>query len=148
MPGGSGHLSTPAPLDLDAVCARTGKATPGPWVADDTDLKVDTSDGRALVVLATVLLGDDDTRDAYPQAVADTEFIAHARTDVPLMVEELRKLRAAVRRVVSITQDTDGDALNNDETVPVGEVLRMLYEFHGDVVERAFRARRANEPGA
>lgn len=61
---------------------------------------------------------------------------------------ELEQLRAAVRRVVSLTQDTDGDALDIDETVPVGEVLRVLYEFHEDVVERACLSRSANEPGA
>lgn len=61
---------------------------------------------------------------------------------------ELERLRAVVRRVVSITQDTGGDPLGIDETVPVGEVLRMLYEFHEDVVERACLSRSANEPGA
>jgi hypothetical protein len=47
----------------------------------------------------------------------------------PALLDEIDRLHVVVRRVISITQDTDGDPLDVDEEIPVGEVLRMLYEF-------------------
>lgn len=84
-------------LDLDAIRARADAATRAPWTADDTDLKVNTEDGRALVVLATVLLGDDDTRENHPQAMADAEFLAAARTDVPQLLDHIERLHRLIR---------------------------------------------------
>lgn len=62
-------------------------------------------------------------------------------TDNPEALSTYRETRAAAK-------EFDGDSLDIDDTVPVGEVLRMLYEFHEDVVERAFLSRSASEPGA
>lgn len=82
------------PLDLDAIRAREQAATKGPWTAEDWDVAVCTSDGRQLVQLAEVLLGDWDTRENHPQAAADAEFIAHTRQDVPALLAEVERLRA------------------------------------------------------
>jgi hypothetical protein len=79
-------------LDREAIRARADAATKGPWFADDTDLKVNTEDGRALVVVATVLLSDEDTRENYPQASADAEFIAAVRDDVAALLDELDRV--------------------------------------------------------
>lgn len=48
---------------------------------------------------------------------------------VPALLDEIDRLHVVVRRVISITQDTDGKTLGIDDEIPVGEVLRMLYEF-------------------
>jgi hypothetical protein len=96
-------------FDPDAIRARLDTATEGPWIADDTELKVNTPDGRALVVLATVLLGDDDTRENHPQALADAEFIAHARTDVGLLLAENERLAAEADRLDAALTRTENE---------------------------------------
>lgn len=67
-------------MDLDAFRAHLDEterlakeATPGPWFADDTTVR--TPHHRALAY--EVLLGDDDTRELYPEALATTSHIAH-----------------------------------------------------------------------
>lgn len=83
-------------LDLEAIKARADAATPGEWSAQDTDLDVHTEDSRSLIHLAEVLLSDEDTRANHPQAVADAEFIAHAREDIPALLAEVHRLRVLV----------------------------------------------------
>ena len=83
--------------DLAAIEARANAATPGPWVYDG-------GGGRHKQrVLATrapdgVVM---DNEPYYPQMVApaDQEFCAAARTDVPAMVAEVRRLRGALQNV-------------------------------------------------
>lgn len=83
-----------AELDLDAIEARANAATPGPWNAWDRGVGFH------------IALGDerDDwgrPEDLLPEGLrtdigrrADAEFIAAARTDVPALVAEVRRLRA------------------------------------------------------
>jgi hypothetical protein len=84
------------PLDLDAIRARADAATPGPWMhATHTGRK----DGVSLVGQiskrgtgqAVAVLADSDVR----QRAKDAEFVAHAREDVPALVAEVERLRAA-----------------------------------------------------
>jgi hypothetical protein len=78
--------------DLDAIDARAGAATPGPWKSlrgyeqDDPGAFVCRAGDQPHYVVAT---GSD------PLAPADADFIAAARTDVPALVAQLRAARAA-----------------------------------------------------
>lgn len=86
-------------LDLDGIKARAEAATPGPWRADDSTVR--TPDHRALAY--EVLLGNGDTRDGYPQCLADVAFVAAARSDVPTLVAEVERLtqeRDEARRII------------------------------------------------
>lgn len=71
-------------IDLDAIEARANAATPGPpwgWAVSDDRRWVDvTARGHDRVIATTY---DDDL----------AAFIAHARTDVPALVAEIRRLR-------------------------------------------------------
>lgn len=76
-----------AELDLDAIEVRDKRATEGPWLAshniteDTYDVSVLYSNGIGVVIA--------DCR----RRSADAEFIAYARTDIPALVAEVRRLR-------------------------------------------------------
>ena len=94
-------------LDLDAIEARVNAATPGPWITgvrweDPCDVywvpinrpgsdpdNPHQPDRIALIRYETCGF-------QYPhyEALSDAAFIAHARTDVPALVAEVRRLRA------------------------------------------------------
>lgn len=93
-------------LDLDAIAARADTATPGPWTWLEGEIRggYDTGIQRPWVADS-----DDDS---------DGEFIAHARTDVPALLAEVRRLRAANAALHQITVDAK-DRLRSS-SVPLG----------------------------
>ena len=83
-------------LDLDAIQARADAATPGPWVSrtcepcaarDRLDLTIWGHGDREMIANWS-------EQDEFYSG--DAEFIAHARTDVPALVAEVRALRLAM----------------------------------------------------
>lgn len=76
--------------------AREEAAFDGPWFTDS----LDEVDGTTSIGVATegdtfiIELGDLDP--------ADAEFIAHARTDVPTLLDEVKQLRRAARSAAVI----------------------------------------------
>jgi hypothetical protein len=80
-------------VDLEAIEARAASATRGPWTQRHRDIGVEGP--NYLQTLAwTARLADEGT--VGVRSVADAEFIAHARTDVPALVAEVRALRARI----------------------------------------------------
>ena len=89
-------------LDLTAIEARLNAATPGPWRAKqmnrpehDPWFFVLDAAGRGPVVETVVaqtkyLVGPEE------QQRADVEFIAHAPSDIAVLVEHVKALRAAL----------------------------------------------------
>lgn len=79
---------TTAPLteqQLDEIAARTNAATPGPWKLSEDYSDVLAPDGSQLA--------------SYWNPTSETlngEFIAHARADVPVLVDAVRRLTAAL----------------------------------------------------
>ncbi len=88
-------------LDLDAIEARAEAATPGPWIGSSVP------SGRKYGVISVKDYGEWTRSGGRPLAVLlgipthgrhpDTQFIAHARTDVPALVAELRAAREVVK---------------------------------------------------
>lgn len=76
-------MMTTKRIDLDAIEARATAATPGPWSVSVDGITVEDPDGR-------------DVCDAW-QSDGDAAFIAHARADVPALIDELRALREVER---------------------------------------------------
>jgi hypothetical protein len=83
------------PEQLTEIELRAAAATPGPWQVlsacppgkhdrDKDEMWVGTSDRVTIAILG----------ERYTTAPAEAEFIAHARTDVPALVTEIRRLRA------------------------------------------------------
>ena len=89
--------------DLDAIGQRANAATEGPWSQDSDDPGLvwgeQRSSGDGYWSLFASETGHDAT--AQPQ---DAEFIAHARTDVPALLAEVRRLRAMEQRVREYTR--------------------------------------------
>ena len=82
--------------ELDAMQARCDAATPGPWrlIGDSFDPPewfVVTEDGCEVILGPT---------DAMP-VNSNAEFIAHARTDTPRLIAEVRRLRAEADELFS-----------------------------------------------
>lgn len=93
--------------DLAAIEARADAATAGPW-KNDLDKFTDGEDIQACVcnegidLLATIATGTEtDWQEAgRSQAVKDAAFISAARSDVPALLAEVHRLRAARQTVV------------------------------------------------
>ena len=93
--------------ELEAVRARAAKATPGPWEADhgcakgygpDAWATVVAPDGKVLFDTINgghVLLTDPDYEGEWRDETGDLNatFIAHARTDIPALLDEVERLR-------------------------------------------------------
>jgi hypothetical protein len=79
-------------LDMERLTKLAMDATAGPWVSllEGRDF----TSGDSFIRTAA----DGDDSDLYifggPNNIADQEFIAAARTAVPLLVDEVRRLRA------------------------------------------------------
>jgi hypothetical protein len=74
--------------ELKAIEARANAATPGPWKAEGDDeciLYVRAANGHTVVTTDSGVYTTDE----------DAIFIAAARTDVPKLVAEVRRLREA-----------------------------------------------------
>lgn len=78
-------------LDLDAIEARANAATM--WAPDECDVRVDPEDGYVYAPQGATL-GDTliQLADTYEDSGHDWAFLAHARTDVPALVAEVRRL--------------------------------------------------------
>jgi hypothetical protein len=86
-----------SPEDLEAIRGRAEAATEGPWSVDEISGDIDDY-GDALNVISRGVDGPHgvglNTGEEYQMySVADATFIAHARTDVPKLLEEVGRLR-------------------------------------------------------
>ena len=104
------------PLDLDAIEARTNNATPAPWGyydgGDYADLVAGyqpTGPGSYTCTQSIARIEADeyeaeDDDEAADQMRADAEFITHARTDVPALVAEIRRLTAELATMTAVAE--------------------------------------------
>ena len=128
-------------LDLEAIEARTNAATPGPWgVGNDTNivrgLEV-TGRGSYTCIQSVAEVGDNDDRLDWDRDEAvevdpedDAAFIAAARTDVPALVGEVRRLRAELAQIA--------DAVAPTVTItPTVAAVRFLHSLYTDWVATA-----------
>jgi hypothetical protein len=77
-------------IDLEAIRRRADAATPGPWQ-------------RSLNILWGKIL-DIEPEIAFCTTVNDTEFIAHAREDVPALLDEVERLTG---QLADVTRERD-----------------------------------------
>ena len=79
-------------IDLEAIMARCEAATEGPWEADsDGVVFEDKTIERDKVVRCYRLRGLH--RNNFMPTMGNAQFVAHAREDVPKLVEEVEVLR-------------------------------------------------------
>lgn len=113
-------------IDLDAIEARANAASDGPWIvvhepaweADDVQHPDVIRVGAPLFVgddePVTICLVSTDYEDDPVDVLGDAEFIAHARTDIPALVAEVRRLReraevhaVTVQQAVAVERQRD-----------------------------------------
>ena len=76
--------------ELREIEARTNAATPGPWKATPHGSNVFVLwDGDKVRLNGRICTVDDVVQSSF----TDAEFVAHARTDVPALLSEVRRLR-------------------------------------------------------
>lgn len=83
------------PLDLKPIEARLAAASEGPWQAEQEQLGARSKPvhiiwSKAHVVARCGSIG-------MPKAQEDTDLIAHAPTDLAALIQEVERLRAAIR---------------------------------------------------
>ncbi len=94
---------------LKEIRERAEKATKGPWRCDvdifnddgEVEASVHDEEISMLFTEGTGVMGGEDcwTKARESQAFRNAEFIAHAREDVPFLLAELEKARAALGAV-------------------------------------------------
>ena len=106
---------------LADIEARAEAATPGPWRAS-TGRTYDPSTGRVTSVEHWISRGDDDvgiTGDVSDSRTGTPSeptalFIAHARTDVPDLIAEVRRLRAVIAGRTTPPTDAEIEAVSGE----------------------------------
>lgn len=93
--------------DLDAIAAREQAATPGPWgaIPDYGPDWIGAEVSGYLNAVGELGFGEGD------QADADRAFVIGARTDVPALLSEVRRLRAELNQTIA-----ERDQWNKAET--------------------------------
>lgn len=104
------------PSELSAIAARADAATPGPWFwADEAmyanaaptpetrdDAGWDWRSGQPRQIAPIRLIETDSGY--YPPREKDRAFLAAARSDVPALVAEVRRLQAAVEALTPLAR--------------------------------------------
>lgn len=85
-----------AELDLEAIEGRVAKTTPGPWDAVLQETSLGTKVGLYIKGLPSYQVCGDGVKGMF---ASDAEFIAHARTDIPALLAEVRRLKSENERL-------------------------------------------------
>ena len=81
--------ASPVILDMDAIRERCNQATPGPWKS--------YIEGRDHDSGASFIMTSGEDIELIGASVADQDFIAHARQDIPQLLAEIQRLKAMTR---------------------------------------------------
>lgn len=76
-------------LDLEAIQKRCDASTPGPWVSH--------IEGRDHVGGDSVIVTGGEDIYLTGATSADQDFIAHAKQDIPLLIEEIDRLKQLLK---------------------------------------------------
>jgi len=87
--------------ELNIIRARCDAATPGPWITCSCD---DDSFWGATVFAEQEGHDDEYIANFSRDQIADAEFIAHARADVPALLAEIDRLDAATQQAANPKQ--------------------------------------------
>lgn len=101
------------PSDLDAIRARERAASPGPWWWSDRADASSENLGAFVDANGNEVCNFGNGEQYYPTegeepSAADGEFIASARSDIPLLLAEVDRLRAALEAAKTLHAETCG----------------------------------------
>lgn len=86
--------------EIKLIEERTEKATPGEW--DRAGMRITTNRGIIAYIPAPDI-------DGVFERSENLEFIAHARTDIPALLDERKELKAEIRRLQERERELEGD---------------------------------------
>jgi hypothetical protein len=75
--------------NIQEIRKRCGKATPGPWRSFVEGR--DHTSGSSFIMTGGAVRGED--IELSGATIEDQDFIAHARQDIPLLLEEIERLK-------------------------------------------------------
>jgi len=82
--------------ELEQIQSRCAAATPGPWISYVEGR--DHTSGSSFI-----MTGERDVRgidiELSGATIADQDFIAHARQDIPKLLNEIKRLKSFAKRV-------------------------------------------------
>jgi hypothetical protein len=81
--------ASPVILDMDAIRQRCDQATPGPWKS--------YVEGRDHDSGSSFIMTSGEDIELIRASVADQDFIAHARQDIPQLLAEIQRLKAMIK---------------------------------------------------
>ncbi len=93
-------------IDLDAIQARADATSPGPWKGSPTCRDAVVADAKPGQEVDEEVRYYGGAPIGESMHAADREFIAHARTDVPDLVAELRAARDAINLLRPMAEGT------------------------------------------
>lgn len=110
-------------LDIEAIRQRAENATGGEWsytiLGGETRTSTVASFGKGLTAIGEI------------NALADADFIAHAREDIPALLAEVERLRNGIATAIKETScDDTWDYLNR--VLDGKEPLNLSYRIGGD----------------
>lgn len=110
-----------ADLDLAEIRERANNATPGPWEADRPQVWGPNDESVAFVTTH-----DPGEGSGQPEWEANTVFIAHAREDVPALLDHVDTLAAQLAAVRELHQEHGCDSvLLGCSIIVTGECSRV-----------------------
>lgn len=101
--------------EIAEMRARCEAATPGPWTDVRPGRDAETGFSKGVIVAAVAPrqgIYADPPGGSYP--AADQSFIAHARTDLPRLLDELERMREALREIAHECDPTDPPWANHE----------------------------------
>lgn len=84
----------PTDHELDEMESHLDGISPGPWRLSMTGYSVKSEDNTIVSSVPRVTVPSDLD---FPRWISDGEFIANARTDLPVLLAAIRDLKAEVR---------------------------------------------------
>jgi len=93
-------------MNIGDIKKRCEAATPGPWASDEDPMNDVSVWAGEKVIICNVGPSFVPVCPTQLSEMANAEFIAHAREDIPALLAEIARLRDALRDAKSALEDT------------------------------------------
>ena len=114
--------------ELNEIKERAEKASSGPWGIDFPLLVCDQCGNTYEIVQSDVFLAP---VVAESKSEADAEFIAHAREDIPSLLDHIAELEAVINVIREVAAEGYATACTSDEARAYGSIIDVLNRKEG-----------------